>query len=87
MADKTVTRVVVHPKLKLAVGGKLQRIPAGTEIKLAASVAKRLEEKGFVADPKAKPPVEVDDAEAKATQAEHEAAAKAAIDAANKAKK
>jgi len=31
---KTVKRIVTHPKLRMSNGGKLQHIPAGTEISL-----------------------------------------------------
>jgi len=34
MPDKKEKYVVVHPKLNLAVEGKLQRVPVGTELEL-----------------------------------------------------
>ena len=47
-APKRATHIVVHPKLFMAVGGKLQHVPKGTEIALAADHAKRLIAKGRV---------------------------------------
>lgn len=41
MAGK-VTHEVVHPKLFLAVGGKLQLVPAGTQLLLTDAMAKSL---------------------------------------------
>lgn len=40
MAEKTVKRTVVHPKLYLRVDGKLQRVPVGTEITVTKAQAK-----------------------------------------------
>lgn len=39
------THVVVHPKLNLAVNGKLQRLEVGTELTLDAKTAERLGKK------------------------------------------
>lgn len=49
MAEKTVKRIVTHPKFYFAVGGKLQKIAVGTEITLSEKEAERLKKK--VADP------------------------------------
>ncbi len=46
---KSVKRVVVHPKLYMAVDGKLQRIPPGTEITITKEQCERFGDK--VADP------------------------------------
>lgn len=46
---KTVKRVVVHPKLYMAVEGKLQLVPVGTELTLTTEQAERLGKK--VVDP------------------------------------
>lgn len=59
MADKKVARIVVHPKLNLSVGGKLQRMKMGAEIMLTPEAAKRLDELGRTRDPKKEPAVEV----------------------------
>lgn len=40
--EKIVKRIVVHPKLYMAVEGKLQHVKVGTELKLSASQAERL---------------------------------------------
>lgn len=45
----TVKRIVVHPKLYLAVEGKLQRVPPGTEITITKEQCERFGSK--VADP------------------------------------
>ena len=42
------THTVVHRKQYLAVGGKLQHVPAGTEVTLTEAQAKSLEAKGRV---------------------------------------
>jgi len=44
-APKKPTHVVDHKKLYLAVAGKLQHIPQGTEIVLAEAAAERLGKK------------------------------------------
>lgn len=41
MANKKATHTVVHPKLYLAVEGKLQHVPAGTGISLTTGQAKK----------------------------------------------
>ena len=41
MAEK-VTHEVVHPKLYLSVGGKLQHVPAGTQVALTGQIAEGL---------------------------------------------
>jgi hypothetical protein len=47
-APKKATHVVVHRKLFMAVGGKLQHVKAGTEVTLTPVQAKGLEAKGRV---------------------------------------
>jgi hypothetical protein len=47
--EKTVKRIVVHPKLTMRVDGHMQRVPVGTELTLTETQAKRLGRK--VADP------------------------------------
>jgi len=42
------THTVIHRKQYLAVGGKLQHVPAGTEVTLTEAQAKSLEAKGRV---------------------------------------
>lgn len=74
MADKKVARIVVHPKLNLSVGGKLQRMKVGAEIMLTPEAAKRLDELGRTRDPKKVPPVEV------GAKSEKRLAAEAALD-------
>ena len=49
MPEKTVKRIVTHPKFYFAVDGKLQKLPVGTELTLSSDEAERL--KGKVADP------------------------------------
>lgn len=49
MAEKTVKRIVTHPKQYFAVGGKLQRMAVGTEVTLSEKEAERLKRR--VADP------------------------------------
>lgn len=70
-------RKVVHQKLFLSVGGKLEHVPAGTEISLTAEQVESLGDKTVAASAKS---VDVDDAQAK-----KEAAAKKAEAAAKKA--
>lgn len=41
MAEK-LTHEVVHPKLFLSVGGKLQLVPAGTQLSLTPAMAEGL---------------------------------------------
>jgi len=41
MAEK-VTHEVVHPKLYLSVGGKLQHVEKGTQLALTAAIAEGL---------------------------------------------
>jgi hypothetical protein len=43
-----MTHVVVHNRLYLGVGGKLQHVPAGTEISLTDNQAKSLMKQGKV---------------------------------------
>ena len=47
-APKKATHVVAHPKLFMAVDGKLQHVPKGTEITLTSTQAKGLVAKGRV---------------------------------------
>lgn len=78
MANKKATHTVVHPKLYLAVEGKLQHVPQGTGISLTAGQAEKAGNK--VISISASKTVEVGtdaDAEAKA-KAEAEAKAAAA---------
>lgn len=42
MAEKKVKRIVAHPKLYLAVGGKLQHVKKGTELVITKSQAKTM---------------------------------------------
>ncbi len=44
-ASKKATHVVVHPKQYLAVGGKLQHVPKGTEIVLSKEQGERMVER------------------------------------------
>ena len=48
--EKTVKRIVAHPKLYMRVDGKLQHIPKGTELTLTEGKAKDMGAK--VLDPK-----------------------------------
>jgi len=57
MGSKIVERVVKHPNLHLAVGGKLQHVPKGSKVKVTEDQAKRLNSK--LEDDNAKAPVEV----------------------------
>lgn len=82
MADKKVARIVVHPKLNLSVGGKLQRMKVGAEIMLTPEAAKRLDELGRTRDPKKAPAVEVDGGKPKSKDREK---AEAALDKRQKA--
>lgn len=76
MSDKP-THIVKHPKLHLAVGGKLQHVPAGTPVTLSEKVATGLGKKvQSVKEVEALKVGEDDDAKAKA-----EADAKAIADA------
>ena len=45
MANKKPTHVVVHKKLYLAVGGKLQQVKVGTQLTLSEEQANRLGKK------------------------------------------
>ena len=42
------THVVVHPKQYLAVGGKLQHVPKGSEVALSSKQGERLVKRGRV---------------------------------------
>ena len=59
-SEKKVKRVVGHPRLYLSVGGKLQRVPEGTEVTVAESQGERLGKK--LTNPGAIKKVEPDDA-------------------------
>lgn len=48
MAIKKATHIVIHSKLNLAVGGKMQRMAVGDPITLDNKVGDRLIEKGFI---------------------------------------
>ncbi len=47
-APKKATHVVVHPKFYLSVGGRLKRVPKGTEVALSAKQGERYVERGRV---------------------------------------
>ena len=63
MAEKKVKRIVNHPKLYLAVGGKLQHVPKGTVLTIVQSQAKKLGAK--LVDPGEVKSVAVDDGDNK----------------------
>ncbi len=71
------THVVIHPKQFMAVKGKLQHVPKGTEVTLAAKHGERLAKRGRVmvigqkaaVDLTAKAPTKVAKAEADAKAA------------------
>jgi len=44
-APKKATHIIVHPNFHLRVNGKLQHVPKGTEVALAAADAKRYGDK------------------------------------------
>ena len=64
MADKKPTHVVTHDSLYLAVGGKLQEVPNGTQVYLTAAQAKPLAEKGRVTTIKERAALEINSAKA-----------------------
>ena len=70
MADKKPTHVVTHDSLYLAVGGKLQEVPNGTQVYLTAAQAKPLAEKGRVTTIKEHAALEIDSAKAAVKEAE-----------------
>lgn len=47
-APKKATHVVIHRKQYLSVGGKLQHVPKGTEVALAAKQGERYVKRGRV---------------------------------------
>lgn len=47
-APKKATHVVVHRKQYMAVGGKLQHVPKGTEVALTSEQGRRMSKRGRV---------------------------------------
>lgn len=47
-APKKATHVIVHPKQYMAVGGKLQHVPKGTEVAIEAKQGERMVKRGRV---------------------------------------
>lgn len=67
MSNEKPTHVVVHPKLYMAPGGKLEHVPAGTELVLTDEKAKQLGSK--VASIKEKKTLDLKALEAEAKKA------------------
>jgi len=47
-SQKKATHIMVHKNQYMAIGGKMQRIPVGTEVTLTGATAKAMESKGRV---------------------------------------
>lgn len=69
-APKKPTHEVVHPKLRMAVGGKLQRVPKGTQLALSEIQAKSLLKQGKIVCLKEKKTLDLDKAKATAKAAD-----------------
>lgn len=69
MSDKKATHIVTHESQYLAVGGKLQHVPKGTEVYLTKDQAEALEAKGRVIKIKEAQALEIKAAEAQVKEA------------------
>ena len=63
-APKKATHEVVHPKLQMAVGGVLQRVPVGTQLALSDAQAKSLLRQGKIVCLKEKKTIDLNAAKA-----------------------